>query len=143
MRKFLLASHAYFAEGIYSSLKMIIGEQNNVSTICAYTTENYDLKKELMPFIEALQSDDELIIITDIFGGSVNNECMNIVGEADKKIYLIAGLNLPLLIELISKQFDEDNMYNIIEHALESSKGIIQFCNKVLETSKIIKDDEF
>lgn len=143
MRKFLLASHAYFAEGIYSSLKMIIGEQSNVSTICAYTTENYDLKKELTPFIEDLQLDDELIIITDIFGGSVNNECMNIVGETDKKIYLISGLNLPLLVELISKQFDEDSMCNIIEQALQSAKGIIQFCNKVLETSKIIEDDEF
>lgn len=143
MRKFLLASHAYFAEGIYSSLKMIVGEQNNVHIICAYTTDNYDLKKELTPFIESLQLDDELIIITDIFGGSVNNECMNIIGETDKKIYLIAGLNLPLLIELISRQYDEDSMYDIIENSLQSSKGIIQFCNKVLETSKVIKDDEF
>lgn len=143
MRKFLLASHAYFAEGIYSSLRMILGDQKNIDTICAYTTDNYDLKKEIASILKSLQADDELIIITDIFGGSVNNEFMNIIGETDKKIYLVSGLNLPLLIELVSREFDDGNTCDIIEQSLLSSRKMIQFCNKVLKTSTTIKDDEF
>ena len=37
MRKLLLASHAYLAKGVLSSLEMIMGKQEQVDVICAYT----------------------------------------------------------------------------------------------------------
>ncbi len=43
--------------------------------------------------IDALCDDEELIVTTDIFGGSVNNEFMKYLSKSN--IHLIAGVNLP------------------------------------------------
>ncbi|MFL0252375.1 PTS sugar transporter subunit IIA [Clostridium neuense] len=143
MRRFLIATHGHFAEGIYSSLKMIIGNKDNVETLCAYVTKDYDLKANIRNILGKLNEDDELIVITDIFGGSVNNEFMNLIGKNNGKIHLIAGLNLPLLAELISRQDDDKSTEDIINEVLNTSKQSIQYCNETLNNSKEICDDEF
>ncbi len=47
MRKLLFASHAYLAKGILSSLELIMGHQEQVDILCAYTEEPYDLRAEI------------------------------------------------------------------------------------------------
>ena len=84
MRKFLLASHAYLAKGMKSSLELILGEQECVDVLCAYTDEQYDIKVEIEKKLTALQPEDELIVITDLFGGSVNNEFTSLLTNTDK-----------------------------------------------------------
>lgn len=138
MIKFLLASHGDLADGVNSSLQIILGKQDNVSTLCAYKEEDFDLKKEISKIISNLSYEDELIIITDLFGGSINNEFMSNLGE--KKFHLIAGLNLPLVIELIANQ-NEENIETLIEVALKNSKESIKYCNKLLNT--VEEDEEF
>lgn len=141
MRKFLLASHANFAEGIYSSLKLIMGEQQNVGVLCAYTTEDFDLNKEISSTIENLNTEDELIVITDLFGGSVNNEFINYIRESEKKIFLVSGLNLALVISLLSRQFDKRNTRQIIEESINESRESICFCNKIMEATQNLDED--
>ncbi|MFL0252799.1 PTS sugar transporter subunit IIA [Clostridium neuense] len=138
MIKFLLASHGNLADGMYSSVKIIMGEQSNISTLCAYVEENFDLKKEVSKIINGLSCEDKLIVITDVFGGSVNNEFMT--NLKNKNIYLISGLNLPLVIELITNQDNED-IDSLINRALESSKDSICYCNKVINS--VQADEEF
>jgi len=138
MIKFLLASHGNLADGMYSSVKIIMGEQSNISTLCAYVKENFDLKKEVSKIINGLSREDKLIVITDVFGGSVNNEFMTSL--KNKNIYLISGLNLPLVIELITNQDNED-IDSLINSALENSKDSICYCNKVINS--VQADEEF
>lgn len=138
MIKFLLASHGNLADGMYSSVKIIMGEQNNISTLCAYLKENFDLKKEVSKIISGLSCEDKLIVVTDVFGGSVNNEFM--ANLKNKNIYLISGLNLPLVIELITNQ-DNDDIDSLINNALENSKDSICYCNKVINS--VQADEEF
>ena len=65
MRKLLLASHAYLAKGVLSSLEMIMGKQEQVDVICAYTEDPYDLRAEIQKRLDALDEQDELIVVTD------------------------------------------------------------------------------
>lgn len=134
MIKLLLASHGDLADGIYSSLKIIMGEQKNIATLCAYKEEDFDLQKEISNILVNLQKEDKLIVITDIFGGSVNNEFMN--NLQSKNFYLIAGLNLPLVMELITIQ-NEDDIEIMIKSALENSKDSIKYCNPIIELMDI------
>lgn len=138
MIKFLLASHGDLADGINSSLQIIMGKQENVLTLCAYKEEKFDLKKEVAQIIRELSCDDELIVITDLFGGSINNEFMSNLDK--KKFHLIAGLNLPLVVELIANQSEED-VERLIDVALKNSKESIKYCNKLVYT--VEEDEEF
>ena len=138
MIKLLLASHGDLAYGVYSSLKIIMGEQKNIATLCAYNKEDFDLKKEVWKIINDLKDDDKLIIVTDIFGGSVNNEFMNNLYRDN--LYLVSGLNLPLVMELMLIQ-DESNIDSMIQNALETSIKTIKYCNPIIKAVEV--EEEF
>lgn len=136
-RNFIFASHGYFAKGIKSSLDIIYGSTNNIHYICAYTDEKVNLKEQIEGIFSKLDKNCETIIVTDVFGGSVNNEFLSYL--KDKSIHLVAGLNLPLLIELVagSEYIDDTNL--LIKNAIETCKNSIQYCN---ETVGVFAEDE-
>jgi fructoselysine/glucoselysine PTS system EIIA component len=139
MRYLLFASHGRLAEGMLSSVEMITGKQENVWTLGAYLDVHVDLKSQIKGVFRKLGEEDELIVVTDIFGGSVNNEFMNLL--TDKRIYLIAGLNLPMVIELVTMNNLEKDTVKLIKSALHNSKSSIKYCN--LELERNAEDEEF
>ncbi|PHL19882.1 PTS mannose transporter subunit IIA, partial [Enterococcus faecium] len=56
-------------------------------------------------------------------------------------VYLVAGLNLPLLIELVSQLDAEVETTVLIQQVLTDSKKMIQFCNERINQE--IEEDEF
>ncbi|MDA1477860.1 PTS sugar transporter subunit IIA [Bacillus changyiensis] len=138
MRHFVLASHGKFADGILHSLELIKGKHENIRTINAYTNENEDLQTQMNELLEDLDVNDELVVVTDIFGGSINNEFMNLLD--DKRIHVIAGLNLPLVIELVTMSKHEKDVVNLIKTALVNSKRSIQYCNAILNNEDADED---
>jgi len=140
LRKILLASHGKFADGIYDSLQMIMGEQKRVSTLCAFVDRKTDLKKEIEEIISSLSEHEELIVITDIFGGSVNNLFMQYVSKS--RIHLISGLNLPLLIEMVSRVEEEpENTESWLLKILDTTKNTIMYCNDLLVTNSLEEEN--
>jgi mannose/fructose-specific phosphotransferase system component IIA len=100
MRKFLIASHGTFASGIKSSLEIIAGNCDQVFTIDAYMSEKITIiEEEMDTVLHQLAKDDELIIFTDLAGGSVTNRIL--MKSQQSNIHLVAGLNLPLLVEVV------------------------------------------
>lgn len=76
MKKILIMTHGELASGFAHTLKMIVGDIADVEALSAYTTPGYDLEKEIKKVMDALSEDDELLVVTDLYGGSVNNEWM-------------------------------------------------------------------
>ena len=138
--KIVIATHGKFAEGILGSAELILGKQDNIEVINCYldSEENYD-----SIFNEVVQKHDyqkeNLLVITDLLGGSVNNEFLKYVGRPN--FYLITGLNLPLLIELVSKINAEGETKTIIKRVLFETKGTIQLCNDLIDTE--IEEENF
>lgn len=132
MRKFLFASHGRFADGIRDSLEMVVGKNEDISTLCAYTEDVPDIKVSVQKFLASLDSQDDAIVITDISKGSVTNEFITYL--EDPRLHLITGLNLPLLIALILESPDTVDTKELIRTAVLESKETIQYCNDVLLT---------
>lgn len=143
MRKFLFASHAYLAKGILSSLELIMGHQDNVRVLCAYTQDDFDIKQEIKNHIDALSCHDELIVVTDVLGGSVNNEFMSVLGDTDKNVYLVAGLNLALLMSMAARKDEDTATETLITECVEEAKETIVFCNTLLQKTEEPEDEEF
>lgn len=137
-RKIIIASHGNFASGIKSSVEIICGKQENIHTLDAYTVLNYDLSEEVQKLMHD-STGKELIVVTDIFGGSINNEFMKYLGRPD--FYLIAGLNLPLLIELVGRINQPINTEQLVRETLFMSKELIQYCNDSLDL--VVEEEEF
>lgn len=137
-RKIILASHGHFASGILNSLELIFGTEHSIFALDCYVTEDFDLTKTVKQLMEEHQG-QELIIITDLFGGSVNNEFLQYIDQPH--VYLIAGLNLPLLIEMATKIEGADSIEALIQRVLHDSKAMIQFCNESI--AQKIAEEEF
>lgn len=133
-KKLLIATHSVFADGIKNAMELVTGEQNSVSTLCAYTNDMTEVETPIKKIIDALCDDEELIVTTDIFGGSVNNEFMKYLSKSN--IYLIAGVNLPLLFELIMN-LESENTVQMIETAVKNARKQLQYCNPLIQCSII------
>lgn len=138
MRYFLFASHGRMAEGVLGAVELILGKQDHIWTINAYIDDHKDFKEEVSKMMTQISLEDELIVVTDIFGGSVNNEFMNLLN--DKRIHLVTGLNLPLVIELLTKNEQEEDTIQWIQSTVRYSKSFIQYCN---ELDRDAEDDDF
>lgn len=138
MKQFLLASHGKFAEGILGSFQMILGDAPNITVLCAYTKENEEtLENTVKKIICERNRKEDLIVVTDVFGGSVNNEFMKYLNEPG--VYLVTGMNLPLLLELYSNQNMESR--DMIRLAIASAQNNLKFCTDLLQVKG--EEEEF
>jgi fructoselysine/glucoselysine PTS system EIIA component len=141
MKKFLLASHGYLAQGMLNSVNIILGDIDHVETLCAYVEENNDIDRLVDQIIKQMKEEPniEWIVMTDIFGGSVNNAFMNRLDE--HPFHLISGLNLALLVDLLSSNVTSKPTSELIEQSLELSRSTIKYCNEL--RNSIIAEDDF
>lgn len=99
--KIIIATHGRFASGILQSAELILGKQDDIAAICCYVEKGIDYANVINNEIDkALSEYDQLIVITDLLGGSVNNEFVKRINE--KKLILLTGLSLPLLLEILN-----------------------------------------
>lgn len=118
---------------------MVVGKNEAISTLCAYTEDVPDLKASVKQFFSTLHSQDEVIVITDISKGSVNNEFISYLH--DQRLHLISGLNLPLLISLILESPDISDTKELVRNAIQEAKETIQYYNDTLLTSQHNADE--
>ena len=126
MRKILLASHACLAGGMKSSVEMVTGPQEHLSAVCAYTEETPDFKGYLETVIRDLKAEDELVIVTDVLGGSVNNEASQFKNLAT--VHVIAGMNLALVLSLVIST--EPDTSRLIEESIHAAKEQMMYMNR-------------
>ncbi len=142
MRRLLAATHGRFAEGIGETLRLILGASQPLELLNAYTVPDFDMAKTAKEYVSALGEGDELIVATDVFGGSVANAFAEYT--ASGRVHVVTGLNLPLLILLVSMLDSEDPTEEMIENAIEEAKEGIVYVNRVIEeTMREEEEDDF
>ena len=132
MRRFVVASHGYMASGMLHTAEMVVGKRENVQCICAYIGEgeSKSVEEEVKASIERLGRSDELVVVTDIYGGSVCSAFLPYIDN--KKVYLIAGMNLPLLLELFSNPIEDTR--ELIRRSIAKARASICEPAELLET---------
>ena len=105
----IIASHGKFAEGIHQSGSMIFGDQEKVQVVTFMPSEGPDdLYAHFNDAIAQFDADDEILVLADLWSGSPFNQASRIAGEnPDRKIAIITGLNLPMLIQAYTERMME------------------------------------
>lgn len=139
-KQIIIATHAALSEGFKSSLDFIFGGCENLYTIEGFTKEK-DPGIAFDKLIANFESDDKVIVLTDLSGGSVNK----LIAErlANKKFYLISGINFALLLEMACA--DENTLDDeFIRSAIARCKEDMRFMNDaILETDNQDDEDSF
>ena len=71
----------------------------------------------------------------------MNNEFLQYVHNSH--FFLVAGMNLPFLVELVTQIEFVHSLEDCINEALSNSKVSIQFCNNILKNELQGKEEEF
>lgn len=128
-RRFLIATHGTFSAGAKSSLDMIIGAVPYVFMIQAYLDEKIDIAQQINEILEQISDQDELVIFSDIMGGSVTNQLLQ--HALKPNIHILSGFNLPLLIDVMLADQDTP-VYEVIRSAIENAKEQMVYVNELL-----------
>jgi mannose/fructose-specific phosphotransferase system component IIA len=99
MRRILIATHGKLAKGYQDTIEMICGVKENTRYMCFYS-DGFDDETEIKQYMAAVQADDEVVIFTDMPTGSVNQNFFSYI--ANKNIHLTTGINLPLVLEIVT-----------------------------------------
>ena len=109
----IIASHGEFAAGIKQSGTMIFGEQEKVESVVFMPSEGpEDLQRKLQEAIAKVDS-EEILFLVDLWGGSPFNQANKLFEEAPEKRAIVAGLNLPMLIEAYASRFTMTTAHEI------------------------------
>lgn len=135
MLNIVLLSHGHLASGMKNTIELIAGRQDNLFTYYAYVDGNNDIKAFLLDFLK-IHLNEKVIVITDFLGGSVNNDAIECKNNYD--FYLITGMNVLLVLNLVLKYCNSELDSVIRESIQESQKMILS-----LDHSYEIENEEF
>ncbi|HFU0941264.1 TPA: PTS sugar transporter subunit IIB [Streptococcus pyogenes] len=139
----IIASHGKFAEGIHQSGSMIFGEQEKVQVVTFMPNEGPDdLYGHFNNAIQQFDADDEILVLADLWSGSPFNQASRVAGEnPERKMAIITGLNLPMLIQAYTERLMdagagvEQVAANIIKESKDGIKALPEDLNPVEETA--------
>jgi len=123
----IVVGHGNFASELASISQTILGKQKYLEAISVKAGEGehaiHSKLKELMDYMEI----DDVMILSDIFGGSISNSCLYFAGH-NGHIAVITGVNLPMLLKVLTYR-NNVNLSELVSVACEGGKdGIVDAC---------------
>lgn len=124
--KIVIASHGNMSKGMLESYNMIAGENENIFSISLTNEGIESFSKELYTLLDRELSESQVLILTDIKGGTPYNESLRYMLEHPDKVKIVAGMNLPMLIEIGLLLDTEPDFDKIDRLALDIGRGSIE-----------------
>ncbi|KWZ78842.1 PTS sugar transporter subunit IIA [Heyndrickxia coagulans] len=134
MNKILVATHGYFANGIKSSIKLLTGVEENIYFLNAYVNDE-SIDKQIEHFFQSASEENEIIIFTDLYGESVTQKIIAYASSIKRKVHLISGFNLPVILEVVL------STKKLTDQLLEEMVADSQKQMKLIELSNLSKQE--
>lgn len=130
MNRIILASHGGLSAGMKDTVQMILGELPNLYALATLRDETEPITVAARRLLEGFAAEDAVYIVTDVMGGSVNNEMLTLLPEYPA-VHLICGMNASLVLTLASN--DEALTQDELAECIADAKAQIIDCNLLLK----------
>lgn len=132
MRKVILVSHGELAMGMKNAVQMIIGDKEEIYHYGLFEGEHpKTIYSKILSDVRE-HPEEEYIVVSDVFGGSVNNAMLSLLKEP--QVHLLTGMNLGLIISLCLG--NESTTSELIKNALHDSSQNIMYINDWFQKQK-------
>lgn len=104
MKYVVMVTHGKMAAGVKDSLEMLAGKREEVLALGLKDGQGVDeFKTNLASMLAGVTTDDELIVLGDIIGGSPLSTTLSYLDEAKllDRAVVIGGMNLPLALSCV------------------------------------------
>ena len=136
-RRFLIATHSTLAEGFTNALMFFAGDGIDVTYINAYI-DGKAIDEKINSFFSTLNDKDELIVLTDLLAGSVNQNLYKYISR--EHTHILTGINLALALSLVLESANDYLTKERINQLVNSSRENIVYMNEF--QAEVDDDDE-
>lgn len=139
MNRIILASHGGLSAGMKDTVQMILGELPNLYALATLRDETEPITVAARRLLDGFAAEDAVYIVTDVMGGSVNNEMLTLLPEYPA-VHLICGMNASLVLTLASN--DEALTQDELAECIADAKAQIIDCNLLLKNAAQDEEDD-
>jgi PTS system mannose-specific IIA component len=95
----VLVTHGRLALELRHAMEHVVGPQSAVATVCIGPEDDMEGRRaDIRARIAEVDQGDGVVLLTDIAGGTPSNLALSLADR--RKVEVIAGVNLPLLVKL-------------------------------------------
>jgi len=129
----ITVTHLDLGQAVIRAAEFIMGKIPRVAEVAIDVQDRpEDIQTEIQAAIEAVDEGQGVLILTDMFGGTPSNLAISIMD--DRRIEVIAGVNLPMLVKLASVRGDH-GIAEAVDLAKEAGRKYISVASQVLAGS--------
>ncbi len=126
----ILVTHGRLADELSSALQHVVGPQSALATVCIGPEDDMDKhRQEIIDRIRQVDTGQGVVLLTDMFGGTPSNLAISVM--EGRKVEVIAGVNLPMLVKLASVR-DHDDLATAVVKAQEAGRKYINVASAFL-----------
>ena len=130
----VLVSHGNLANEFAKTLEHIVGPQESLVTVSLFPDDDMEIKrKEIQDAIQRVEKNQGVVILTDMFGGTPSNLAHSLL--KGQNVEIVAGMNLPLLIKLVSSRKTK-SLHESVLLAQEAGRKYIHVASQTLNESE-------
>lgn len=130
----VLVSHANIAKEMLDVIQHIVGPQDKIKAISIFPEDDIEKKRlEILDSVKKVDSGKGVIVLTDMFGGTPSNLAISVM--ENEKIEVVAGVNLPMLIKMMSAR-EKKSIKELIKISQESGRKYINVASAFFEEKK-------
>lgn len=105
----VIATHGKLSDGLKDAAEVIVGTTNNIATVNLNPGDDVqELGKQIEAAVKEVDKGAGVIVLTDLVSASPYNQSVLITNslepELQANVYVIGGVNLPMLLETINHQ---------------------------------------
>ena len=138
MNQIILASHGGMSAGLKNTLELILGDLPNVHAVATTRDEMEPITAATRRLLDGFDPADKVYILTDVIGGSVNNDMMTLLADYPD-LTVICGTNVCLALNLAS--CDDEISDADLEEFMNQARSQIVNCRSLLEMMSQEEDD--
>lgn len=139
MNGVLVTAHGKFSEGLVDGLSLITGSQENVIPVNFLESDGIEaIDKKLHQALAKLKSYKNIIILTDLAGGTPFNRAVMITSELENS-RVLAGVNFQMLYTAVFDGTEEIDL--LVENILSEGKNGIRVYEMIENESNENEED--
>ena len=130
----VLVTHGRLADELINALEHLVGSQKNIASVCIGPDDDMERRRsDRLKSVEKVNDGAGVVVLTDMFGGTPSNLAISIMVKVP--IEVIAGVNLPMLVKLVSIR-KTLNLGEAVVRAQEAGKKYINIASQLLIDNK-------
>ncbi|MEN6616309.1 MAG: PTS sugar transporter subunit IIA [Syntrophorhabdus sp.] len=105
MTGLIVVAHFNLGREMVAATELIVGKQEQFTAVDIFPDDQVEkIKEKIVAALKQTDTGDGVIILTDMFGGTPSNISLSFLEE--DKVEVVAGVNLPMLIKLVTYRED-------------------------------------